>query len=533
MKYTINEKYLEIPVNPHSTKKKILFYNISTGTRELVFEIDTTVDSAEPEYFQYVNMERFNGCAMELLCDPAIDIKFNLTDEMRPEKRAVYEKYRPQVHFSAKRGWINDPNGLYYENGVYHMFFQHNPASRDWGNMHWGHAVSTDLVNWEQKECALYPDEMGTMFSGSAIIDKKNVTGLKTNENEVVLLYYTAAANNSIRSKGKKFTQCMAYSTDGGNTFVKYDKNPVVDFIEAENRDPKVIYSKELDAYIMALFLDGNRYNLFKSDNLIDWKLMQALALPEDAECPDIYPLPTDGTGNKDENGVKWIFSGASDRYFVGEIKDGEYKVMQDAKRLHYGANSYAAQTFSGIEDGRTIRVAWDTMHIPNTYFNCSMCFPTEMSLKNINGEDFLCTMPVREIAKLYKTSEEYNNVEVKEGAKSEISLDTDVYKAYDVEMVIKSKNDSIFKLKMLGTEMVVDVRENQIKVRDKSMPVCIKGDEINLRIIADKNGFEIFAGYGEAFMCMGCLCDYSLKKFEIISEKSDIVVVSNNVRGM
>ena len=391
MKIKVDKKYLILPLGYYATKKKLEFFI----DEELVFDIDATIDFIEPDYFQYLNIERFIGEELEIICPQCEDIILETTD-YQPVEDIFKEKYRPRVHFSAKRGWINDPNGLVYYKGYYHLFFQHNPAGTKWGNMHWGHAVSKDLVHWEEKECALYPDEMGTMFSGSAIVDWDNVTGLKENDNDVILLFYTAAGGTSKLSEGQKFTQCLAYSTDGGETFTKYSGNPIIPHVEDENRDPKVIYSPELKAYVMALYLSENRYMLFSSKNLLDWVMMHEITLPGDSECPDFYPLPLNGDGDK----CKWVFSGASDRYLIGDIINGSFRPAQLSKRLHYGRNSYASQTFSDIpgDDGRRIRIAWNTMEVPNSYFNCAMCFPTEMSLKTINGEMYLCTWPVKEI---------------------------------------------------------------------------------------------------------------------------------------
>ena len=503
MKLVIDKKYLEIPVGAHAIKKKVLFYKEG----KLIFDFYAAIDSKEPDYFQYINLERFSGCEFDVKINPEIEFVPKMTDEIQDDIK-LFEKYRPQVHFSTRRGWINDPNGLYYDQGIYHMFFQYNPADHNWGNMHWGHAISKDLMHWTELECALYPDEMGTMFSGSAIVDKENVAGLKENENDTVLLYYTAAGNNSELSKDVKFTQCIAYSIDGGKSFVKYEKNPVVAHIEAENRDPKIIYSPEIGSYIMALYMNENRYTLFSSKNLLDWEVMQHLVLPEDSECPDFYPLPVDGK-------VKWVLSGAADRYLIGDIEKGKFKAVQTGKRLHYGSNSYAAQTFSNI-DGRIVRVAWDTMHVPESYFNCSMCFPTEMSLLKIGGEYALCAYPIDEIRNLYTNKYSYKNTVISVEDRFIVQLNTKDTKAFDFDMLICANEESTLQINVFGMEIIIDVKENSIKCLDRNMPICMENGKIKLRIIVDSLGFELFAGEGQAFMCMGFLCDYTLDKLEM-----------------
>lgn len=186
------------------------------------------------------------------------------------------------------------------------MFYQHNPVGNGWGNMHWGHAESDDLVHWEEKEIALFPDEMGTMWSGSAVIDTNNVTGFKENEHAPLILFYTAVGTDTSKTAADKpFVQCLAYSVDGGETFKKYQKNPIIPQAIIGNRDPKVVYCEEMGCYLMALYMSGNEFRLYKSDNLIDWKSFQNLSIPGDDECPELYPIIAD-SGKK-----YWILTGA------------------------------------------------------------------------------------------------------------------------------------------------------------------------------------------------------------------------------
>ena len=274
------------------------------------------------------------------------------------------------------------------------MFFQYNPVGSSWGNMHWGHAVSEDLVHWTEFGIALYPDKLGTMYSGSAIVDYENASGLKSGEDDPILLFYTAAGGKSVLSEGRNFTQCMAYSTDGGITFKKYDKNPVIPHIKAENRDPKVVRDGG-GGYFCALYLDGIEYALLHSDNLLDWSPLQTLTLPGDGECPDFYPLSFEGK-------MKWVFSGASDRYLTGDIVEGRFVPdSPDPLRLHYGRSSYASQTWSDVPDGRRLRIAWTRWNAidpsPLAYWS-SMTTPTEMTLKKLDNRACLTVAPASEV---------------------------------------------------------------------------------------------------------------------------------------
>ena len=321
MKLKVDRRYLILPVSEHAQVKKLCFEDESG---KLLYDLDVRLDPVAAQHIYYADLGRFAGMTLNVRWDPEINFFPQLADEL-PE--AGGETFRPYAHFTANRGWINDPNGLVFYEGKYHLFFQHNPVGMHWGNMHWGHAVSDDLVHWEEKETALFPDEFGTMYSGCAVIDEKNVSGLKRSDHDPLLLFYTAAGDRSMLSQGKEHVQCLAYSTDGGETFEKYQGNPIIDHIIGGNRDPKVIFCPELDAYVMALYLDGETYALFRSENLLNWEIMQKIDLPGDDECPDFFPLYLGGE-------KYWIFSGASDYYFVGKMAGGQFVPVQEVQRL-------------------------------------------------------------------------------------------------------------------------------------------------------------------------------------------------------
>ena len=507
-------------VSPTAQVKKLLFYRNDT----LVYELDAKLDSHSPEMTQYIDVSRFFGEELSIETEPRIDFSLHFADtDEDPE--IYHEKYRPIAHFTAKRGWINDPNGLCLYRGRYHLFFQHNPAGADWGNMHWGHAVSSDLVHWEQKEIALYPDELGTVFSGSAVVDFNNVTGLKKNDHDVILLFYTAAGGTSRLSDKRVFTQCIAYSTDGGETFQKYGSNPVIRTITNENRDPKVVFHPVSGKYYAALFLSDYKYALFTSSNLLDWKWQQDIILPEDSECPDFYPLILDGTQEE-----YWVFSGASDHYLIGTIhQDGCFRPVQTAKRLHYGKNSYAAQTFSGNTDGRTIRLAWNSTGIPSSPFNCAMCFPTEMTLKTVEGEKFLCASPIKEIGLLRQDKINEENVTVSAGMDFSVPLSG---KAQEI-LLTAAVSESSFTISALGLSMEIAPPENMLRCGDCTMPLFIRDHKIRLRILTDTNAIEIFTDEGEAFCCIGHIADYTLDKFTVTTRENSLVIKKITINAL
>lgn len=515
MEFYCDSKYIIIPASHNAQNKRVLFYIDD----KLVYDFVAAVDYDEPDYEFPLNIERFMGKKIRVECDKDIDLNFRKSDNADTDYSG---KYRPYAHFTAKRGWLNDPNGLTYYNGKYLMFYQHNPVAVTWENMHWGYAVSDDLIHWQEKDIVLFPDENGTMFSGSAIIDRRNITGLKENDNDVILLFYTCAGSTSETAKGKPFTQKLAYSVDGGETFIKYEK-PLIEQICGGNRDPKVIYYETDDMYIMALFLEEHEFALFKSKNLLDWEEFQRITMSEDAECPNFYPLAADG----DENNIKWVFSAASDRYYIGSFDGNKFIAESGLKRLNYGNNSYAAQSWSDVSDGRCIRTAFATVVIPGMPFGSVMNVPQEMSLKTINSELRLCAKPVKEIEKLYIKTDTFENVRIDN--EDPFSFKTEG-KCCDI--VLNIGECSSFTFSLYGMEIEYSKEKGVLRCQDKEAPVSGNNGNIALRIVIDTAYAEIFADGGSVFMGMTYIQDSSLNKLEIKSDKAVIERLSISDMG-
>ncbi|HEY5586753.1 MAG TPA: glycoside hydrolase family 32 protein [Ruminiclostridium sp.] len=522
MKLLCDSKYIILPVSHQAKKKSLKFYENNT----LIYDLQVELDFINPDVKFYLNIERFEGKEIELISEPNINLKIEKSNFKYLGEEIYMGKYRSEFHFSSQRGWLNDPNGLFYYNSEYHMFYQHNPVGCKWGNMHWGHAVSKDLVHWEEKEIALYPDELGTIFSGSAIVDTKNVTGLKENENDVILLFYTAAGgDNSELSKSQHFTQCLAYSIDGGNTFKKYSKNPIVPLIESGNRDPKIIYDSETNIYIMALYLAEFRFVLLTSINLLDWKQIQEITLQDDRECPDFYPLPVDD----DNKNIKWVLSGACDKYLLGSFDGNKFNHETQTKRLHYGKNSYAAQSWSDVstEDARRIRIAWNTFDIPSMPYNMAMNFPCEMKLKTFSDEVFLCTYPVKEIENIYGESFNAQNICL---SSDEEYTKTMTEKLYDITFNIFCANKGSFVISVFGLEIHGNIDKNELSCLGNSAPLESFDNSIDLRMLIDVNNIEIFINMGKAFMSIGHIQDYNINRLVFKSINKAIVLKEINI---
>ena len=376
---------------PYSIEAKTVLLSMLSSSGEPIATLDVRWNDVSPEaIFSYPVPEN----VAEFLLD-GVPITPVLTEDKAD--RIISDPYpMPRLTFTPPMGWNNDPNGLFYLDGVWHMFYQHNPAGAVWGNMHWAHAVSSDLVHWEDRGLTLFPDDMGTMFSGSAIVDFENASGLGNGTSPAVLLFYTAAGNTNPASRGKYFTQCLAYSTDGGNTFTKYENNPVIGPVSPSTRDPKVVRDGK-GGYLLGLYEDepDHKYLLFTSTDLIHWNLTDRFKLGDDSECPDLYPLEYLGD-------THWIYSGASDFYAICNIENGNFIcTSNEPDRMSLaGTQGYAAQTWSDAPGGRRVKTWWNRWEgIPEKGVRrCSMGAPCDISLKEINGELKLCADIVPEI---------------------------------------------------------------------------------------------------------------------------------------
>jgi len=515
MIFQCDSKYLIFPVGHHAQKKSLAFYHED----KLVYDLEIELDYVQPDYEVYIDMERFAGLQLKAVCTPGIELFIQKSAAGCNDEQLYKEKFRPGFHFSAKRGWLNDPNGLVWHEGRYHLFYQHNPAGCMWGNMHWGHAVSRDFIHWEERDIALFPDELGTMFSGCAVVDEDNRAGLQTGGQKTILLYYTAAGGTSLLSKNHPYTQCLAYSTDGGNCFVKYDRNPIIGHIAKDNRDPKVVYHKESGRYVMSLYLDGNQYALFVSENLLDWTLIQNIDLCDDAECPDFYPLQVDG----DPNNIQWVLSGAADRYLIGSFDGRKFESHTEVRRLHYGKNSYASQTFYCLADGdsRRVRLAWNTFHLAGMPFDRSMTTPCEMRLKTIGNEVFLCALPVVEMEKLLSGTRTFSHLPVQPGQCHQVEVKETLV---DISLEVACGEEAEFHISLFGVYIQCDMLNGQISCIGEMAPIIGEADRIKLRMLIDRTGVELYVNEGEVYFSTGLLIDYNLNRLEIKATSKVII---------
>jgi sucrose-6-phosphate hydrolase SacC (GH32 family) len=406
------------------------------------------------------------------------------------------EKYRPQFHFTAAKNWLNDPNGMVFYDGEYHLFFQHNPGGIQSGNLSWGHAVSRDMLHWTQLSHAIRPDERGPIWSGSAVVDVGNTAGLQSGKEPPIVCFYTVAGGTSDISKDQPFTQSIAVSNDRGRTFEKYAKNPVLGQIVNGNRDPKVLWHAPSKQWVMALYIDGDRYALFGSPDLKKWTKLCDVVVPGSGECPDFFELPIDGNLSK----TKWVFWGANGRYLLGSFDGKVFTPEAGPFDSHFGRNRYAAQTFSDIPktDGRRIQIAWmQGGDYPGMPFNQQMSIPAVLTLKTFTDGVRLCTEPVKEVEDLREKHHAWSGkLAPGENPLAEISGEL-----FDIRAVFEPGDAAAVGLKIRGAEIRYDAKEKKLSCMGASAPAELNGGRIGLRVLVDRSSIEIFTADGRVNM--------------------------------
>lgn len=412
-----------------------------------------------------------------------------------PRDAGLYlEKYRPQFHFTAQKNWLNDPNGLVYYQGEYHLFFQHNPAGIEWGNMTWGHAISKDLVHWQQVEHALLPDKLGTMFSGSAVVDWNNTAGFQKGTEKTLVAIYTAAGGTSEESKGQPFTQCIAYSNDRGRTWTKYEQNPVLKHIVGGNRDPKVIWHEPSQKWIMALYLDGNEFAFFSSPNLKQWTLLHKMNVPGCDECPDFFPMAVDGKADN----IRWVWTAANGRYLVGSFDGTKFTPDGGVQQVDFGKNFYAVQSYSDIpeSDGRRIQIAWMRGgKYPGMPFNQQMGFPCELKLQTFPEGIRMTRWPVKEIETLRGQEHTWNRETLKPGENPLAGIRGELF---DIQAEVELGEASEFGFKVRGEKVAYLVKEKKLSALGASGPLELKDGRLTMRLLVDRASVEAFGDEGK-----------------------------------
>ena len=523
---TASKRWLLLPVKNGGKKCNM---EVRDGAEVLRF-FDIELAEGEPDWWAPLDLGAWQNRTLTLWADklPGGSKGFEnakLADATVLENGLYQEPLRPQLHFSPLRGWLNDPNGLVYYNGEYHLFFQHNPYGVNWGNMHWGHAVSKDLTHWEDVGEALYPDALGTMFSGSAVVDHANTSGFGKDGKAPLVLIYTAAGN--------PFTQCIAYSLDG-RTFTKYAGNPVVANITQGNRDPKVFWHTPTKRWIMALYVErpGRFYTteLLSSPNLLEWSRISVINGGKGNErylheCPDLFELTCAGSG------AKWVHFGADGQYALGAFDGTVFTPEVERLRGHWGNCYYAAQTFSDMPDGRRVLIGWLQAPSPGMPFNQCMSLPHELGLAQTPAGIRLTHTPVKELTALRGQSRTFNAETLKPGDANPLAG----FEAEQIELRLTCDlvADAELALDLRGVPLRYDAAKQELTVGKHRTNWPVSGAKLELIVYLDRTCVEVFSQDGLLYAPVSAIPKAEVRNVSVAVECSAVKNLSGTAYAL
>lgn len=551
-------KYLLLPVQENAPEGKV---NIVVNNEfQLEQNINVRLAREKVDYYVPLDLSAYQGktISIDVTGMPSSSLcwkEIKLSDTFDSSNR---ETYRPVYHHTPVYGWMNDPNGMFYKDGVYHLYFQYNPYGSMWGNMTWGHSTSTDLTHWTYEGTAIVPDAWGAIFSGSCVVDKDNTAGFGKG---AVVAFYTSAKSTPW---GDIQSQSMAYSLDNGKTFIKYEHNPILTSTERDFRDPKVFWYAPGKHWVMMLAV-GQEMQIYSSGNLKEWKKESSFGAMQGAhggvwECPDLVEVAVEGSKEK-----KWVlicnlnpggpFGGSAAQYFVGSF-DGKKFVNESptqTKWLDWGKDNYATVTWSNAPAGRCIALGWMSNwqyanNVPTTQYRSANTLARDLTLYRVGGELYLKSKPSPEIKKARAEEKKIPTFEVK-GNYEVASLLADNKGAYEIEMTIENKGTSKIDFSLMNEKgekvaMYYDVVRKQF-VMDRSASGVVgfsrdfpavtvapvrNTDQIHLRLFIDRSSVEAFGEDGEYVMTNLVFPAEPYNRMVFSSDKGSYIVKSMNV---
>ena len=435
------------------------------------------------------------------------------TPTEQPTQTSYSEQYRPQIHFTPAKNWMNDPNGMVYVDGTYHLFYQYNPQGNDWGNMSWGHATSTDLIHWKEQAVALTRDELGDVFSGSAVIDKNNTAGFGAGA--MVALYTSASGAQQ---------QSIAYSTDGGKSFTRYSGNPVIRNNDDNLRDPKVFWHADSKQWVMALAKGWMRgVEFYGSTDLKSWTHLSTFVVDLPGrpslqwECPDLIQF-----------GNKWVLLvsvnpggpilGSGTMYFVGSFDGKEFKAddLNYPLWLDYGMDNYAGVTWSNT-DNRKIMIGWMNNwnyagNVPCSPWRSAMTLPRELKLTELNGKPLLCCPVVSEIDKIAGQWQTVSTDALPlDAKKSAYQLRITVSMDQNTTVTLSNGNDEKFVFDVNASDRSLTVHRTSatgrtdfngsFSIPSMKAPLNVEGNNVVIDLFVDQSSVELLTQDGAMSM--------------------------------
>ena len=468
-KIKISEKYLGLPVFAERPEEILEIF--AGGQKLYELKVSACEDAKiQCDYYCFLNVEEYLGSELTMEGECGWGFYEGI---IQSDSRRQPEIQRPLIHYTAERGWINDPNGLVYHDGTYHLYYQYNPVNTKWENMSWGHACSSDLLRFRPMETVLYPDENGTIFSGCGLVNTRGKLGLPKN---CLLFYYSAAGDTNKWGKGKLFTQRIAYSTDGGMTLKRYPKE-AIGVLERDSRDPKIFWHPETDSYIMVLWIQGNEFAIFRSPDLENWEMTDRFTYDKAWECPDLLRMECDGE-------EVWVFMSADGFYYLGSF-DGYHFVSDGVRHEAYLTDlPYAAQSYSGIED-RIVIVPWLRTLNKGKLYTGMMGIPREAKLVKRGGEIRLRLLPVREY--------HAQKAEIASISSANDRYITDITDEAVTEIYLEKPGKEPVTVNFFGQELVI--REDALVLGETQTKLPERFEDIH--ILIDREVVEIYGNQG------------------------------------
>ncbi|MHC4741109.1 MAG: GH32 C-terminal domain-containing protein [Planctomycetota bacterium] len=522
--FVVKKRYLNLPVK-HGAPKRI-FRLIVDG--EVVRDFDMSIAEDEPDYWMVLDVSEWKGKEVTLKADSLRRGSKGLANveqgnSIKDSGDLYKEKLRPQFHFTSKRGWNNDSNGLVYYKGEWHLFYQHNPYGWPWGNMTWGHAVSKDLVHWKELGDAIHPDRLGTIFSGGATIDWNNSAGFQTGKEKPIVCFYTSAGGRNPESRGQPFTQSIAYSNDRGRTWTKYEGNPIIGHIRGGNRDPKVIWHEPTQKWVMVLYIEQKEMAFFTSDDLKSWNRESEIKCYH--ECPELFELAVDG----DENNKKWVLHGADGDYLIGRFDGKKFTPETESIDYQKGNCFYASQTFNDVpeKDGRRIQIAWGRVAMHGMPFNQQMLFPVSLTLRTTDEGIRMFAEPVEEIENIHGKKKSWKGETLEPEQNLLEGIEGDLFHII-AEFEVGEQSEFGFVIR--GTPVTYNVEKAQISCKGKNASLKPEDGKIRLEILVDRTSIEIFGNSGRIYMPIGGILPEENMTLETFTKGGDTLIDSLTV---
>ena len=477
-------RYLHLPVGMKEPVRRV---QIRRGN-DVVRDFDIPLAANPGDFTTWLDLAPFRGETLTISTDLPAGSKtlagLSLSEAVPNAKGMYAEADRPQFHFTSRRGWLNDPNGLVWHEGKYHLFYQHNPYGWEWGNMHWGHATSPDLFHWTEQPIALYPHRYGDWaFSGSAVVDHANTSGFGKDGKAPLVAAYTSTGRG----------ECIVSSADGGMTWTEFAGNPVV---RHEGRDPRLFWHEPTKRWIMAVYDEADKKQAIVIHTSPDLKVWTEASRSDDwFECPDLFELPVEGSSPPRS---LWVLSAADGRYKLGQF-DGRTFTPETEKLTLWHGDFYAAQTFTNTPDGRRIQIGWGrSITFPGMPFNQQMTVPCALTLRATPDGPRMFANPVDELNRLRV----FQELQLQLGSEpfdptgfDDVKLDDG--DALDVVQVARVGGAGRLTLTAFGSPVEYDATARALNVAGQMAPLEPDNGLIRLRILADRRSLEVFGNGG------------------------------------